>query len=532
MIQLWLIFLPFVVVMALFLYCRYRFRAGMAMTEPSQAHRHAPGTPKRQSTYDAAADTGIPPMAQLPRASYSAQTKATVLATIVITAALVWFAHHLGVLLGAVSYGAVYPWPFTVLFALVAQQIVLSWFDRPFTLMEGVQLNYKIAVIIPVRNEDAGILQQNLYALLSQTYVPSVVYIVVNDTDETQCHQYRQIAETWRPRAEQSGIEVVWIERDEPGKRSAQAVAFPLAGENLGAEGIAVTIDSDSVLDPEALHEIIKPFTNSEVQAVGGINTGINTDKNMLTRLSDLLHIQWQLTARSAQNVAGKRITVNSGRLAAYRMWVVTDHIDAYLSELFMGKPVHVSDDSFLTMIAMQRGLTVQQPTAIAMTWHPENMQFFVSQRVRWMKGWWIRTYWRFRYLPKWSYALLSELMDMYRLMLGTLITVMVLIVRPIFFDGAVAWQLFVVPVVLSYLTSLRYFSVWQSGQSLMQRVFTFATAPITIIWSWLFLRWLRMYAIIKCTDGGWGTRDKVEVTHDNVIMTVSEDQTMGAPAV
>lgn len=459
---------------------------------------------------------------ELPGASLASTKWIKAILAFVTIASAGWLLHHVAVLAGVIDYGAVYPWVFTVLLVLWAQQQVMSLLERPYRLdgkPSSVDDSQEIVgVVIPVYNEDVFIFETNLRALLGQSRRPDAVAIVNDGSSGELSRQYDALISAWSREAKELGVVVHYVSQDNAGKRGAQVSGFRALD---GFVTLIVTIDSDSVLDKNAIREIVKPFADARVSAVGGINTGINTDKNMLTRLSDLLHIQWQLVARSAQNVF-HRITVNSGRLACYRAQVCIDNMDAYLNETFLGAPVRYSDDSMLTMYAMQYGRTIQQPSAITFTWHPENWHFLVRQRIRWMKGWVVRSVWRFRYLPLRSYALWSEIIDLFRLILGTTVTVMLLVVRPLFMDGAIVWELFAVPVVMSYVSSLKYLVIRQSDQSFLSRLATFAMAPAIIIWSWFFLRWLRVVAILRCTDGRWGTRDRVEVRATEMVTTAS----------
>ncbi|MGA4850924.1 hypothetical protein ACOBQB_33515 [Streptomyces sp. G5(2025)] len=98
---------------------------------------------------------------------------------------------------------------------------------------------------------------------------------------------------------------------------------------------------------------------------------------------------------------------MNSGPLAAYRAGIIRDNLGSYLNETFMGRPVMFSDDSLLTLYAQERGLTVQQPTAVVFTAVPEKWSHFSRMYLRWMRGSTIRSVWRMRYL---SMALLMPL--------------------------------------------------------------------------------------------------------------------------
>ncbi|GAB3992378.1 glycosyltransferase [Nocardioides marmoraquaticus] len=453
------------------------------------------------------------PDARRPDAIYSSARWRQGVALLVTGAVCAWAVHHLSVVAGAVSYQAAYPVLFTVMFLLMGQQLVMAWWERPYvttTAQDEMLAGLRVAVVVPVYNEDEPILRRALVSLLDQTRRPQVV-VVVNDGSRDKATDrpihYAEVRSELERLGREVGVDVVWLRQDNAGKRHAQVAGFRASP----AVDVFVTVDSDSVLDSRAVEEGLKPFADHRVQSVGGINVGLNTEHNLLTRLSDLLHIQWQLITRSAQNVR-RQITVNSGRLAFYRSAVCLDNTQAYLSEEFLGRHVEYSDDSLLTMFAIERGRTVQQPTAITLTWHPENVAFLVRQRLRWMRGWFIRSFWRMRYLPLSGYAFWSELLDLFRLALGTVLTTLVLVVGPIWLGTSLTWQLFVVPVALCYASALRYLAVRRSDQRTRDRLLVVALAPAVLLWAWFVLRPLRLYAMLTCRNTGWGTRDDVEV--------------------
>ncbi len=428
--------------------------------------------------------------------------------------ALGWVLHHIAVIAGLIEYGAVYIVSFTVLFGMMAIPLVLSWFERPYRGTPSP--NTRIGVVIPVYNEHEDIFHRVLYSMIDQKRLPNLVVVIDDGTHSDEDEAYAKLRNRWIRDALKKGVDAHWIVQQNQGKRRAQVTGFEVCRETgfgTSPDDIIVTVDSDSVLDYGALDEGVKPFALSEVQSVGGINVGINAEHNFLTRLSDLLHIQWQLVTKSAQNVFGS-ITVNSGRLAFYRAAVCIENIEPYLNERFLGRPVVYSDDSLLTMFAIARGKAVQQPTAITFTWHPEEVSFLLRQRLRWMRGWFIRSFWRFRYLPMNSYAFWSEVMDAVRLSLGTVVAITVFVIRPAFMDGAIVWQLFLLPLLISYTTSLRYFSVRRDDQPVGQQLLTYAMSPVVLVWCWFILRPMRLYAMATCYRTGWSTRAQIEVSH------------------
>lgn len=160
-----------------------------------------------------------------------------------------------------------------------------------------------------------------------------------------------------------------------------------------------MTVDSDSFLDYEAIANICAPFHDGCVQSVAGVILALNNRKNFLARVTNLLFVTQQLTDRSAMSMLGS-VLVNSGALASYRREVLDHNISAYLNEVYIGKHVEFSDDSMLTLFALMRGRTVQQPIAFAFAVMPEDRSHHYRQQIRWFRGSFIRDLWRVRFLP------------------------------------------------------------------------------------------------------------------------------------
>ena len=87
-------------------------------------------------------------------------------------------------------------------------------------------------------------------------------------------------------------VDASWIRTRNGGKRRAQAVTFgsdPLAN-------VFVTLDSDTVLDPAAIEEGIKPFADRRVSSVAGVLLTLNASHNLFTRLTDTWLTAFQMS--------------------------------------------------------------------------------------------------------------------------------------------------------------------------------------------------------------------------------------------
>lgn len=235
-----------------------------------------------------------------------------------------------------------------------------------------------------------------------------------------------------------------------------------------------------------------------------------NVGTNLLTRMMDLICVTLQLGDRSALSTAGS-VMVNCGGCALYRGDVLRANVRTYLTETLFGRPVHMSDDSLLTLFALERGFAVQQPSAFAFTLMPENLRHHTKQQLRWMRGSFIRSWWRFKYLPMTHPAYWMHAVKWVMYIAVTAVFLALLLSGVLFDPGVFGWAL-VVTIGVQFATSARYLSVWRSDQGLGQRWLVYLTAPLAALWSWFVLRAMRWYAMATFRDVSWGTRKQIEV--------------------
>ena len=204
-------------------------------------------------------------------------------------------------------------------------------------------------------------------------------------------------------------------------------------------------------------------------------------------------------------------VLVNSGVLAFYRGHVILKNLDAYTHETFFKRPMQFSDDSMLTLYGISEGRTVQQPTCFGFTLMPERLSHHFRQQLRWMRGSFIRSWWRFKYLPLNSYAYWAHFMRWVQTVLGLVVFVCLFVLAPVQNHGLWPWLL-LVPILIGYIQALRYFTVGRSDESNWYRLVTYLMQPIATLWAYFVLRLLRYYAMATCLKTGWGTPANVEV--------------------
>jgi hyaluronan synthase len=392
----------------------------------------------------------------------------------------------------------------TALFLAAGHQVALAWFDRPFTvtLPQQVALDQLyVTVNVPLYNEDPPVIDRTIYSLFRQSRLPNRIQVV---DDGSTSSDYAEIRDYWL-RHVPRGVEFSWVRTRNGGKRHAQAVTF----HNDYVADIFVTLDSDTTLDRKAIEEGLKPFADLRVQSVAGVEVAYNAHANLLTRVSSIRQIAWQMTQCSVLSMAGN-VLVNRGTFALYRAPVIRDNLGAYLNEKFLGKQVKYSDDSLLTLFALMRGRAVQQLTSFQLPMYPDNASHALRQWIRWMRGSTIRNFWRLRYLPVFSYGWLMSILSWWQFIVSWAAYLMVFILHPA--EGRFSIAPVLIVLLSSYLVALRNLLIRRSDHSPLQQLDTWLLAPLNLAWSLVILRPARIYGALTCGNNGWGTRQKVEV--------------------
>jgi hyaluronan synthase len=434
-----------------------------------------------------------------------------------------WLLHHIVRLehfsRGTPPFEAVYAFVFVMFFG----QTLLATIDRPRRSLgpqAAALARLRIVAIIPLYNEDVDAVIATIRGLLRQTRLPDVIYVRDDGSEKVNY----LTTEVWATESANAlGIPLVWVTDRNRGKRATHIAA---SHRFAGWADAYLTIDSDSVLAPDALENLMQPLADPRVMSVAGVFLTYNLTGPIACTM-DLIFVASQLTDRSAAS-ALRSVVVNSGGIALYRARVLDECRDSYANEKFFGRSVEFSDDSFLTLQALLRGRTVQQSNAFAFCVMPERLSNHRRQQMRWLRGSFIRSFWRFRYLPMRRVAYWVHAAKWVQTVASTSTVAWLVIGLPAVDtfrwargEGAeaLAADARLLPfalgmlVVFSYVQLLRVLTVRRSDQRMLARVGWFLLlAPLAVLWQWSVLRVWRLWAIATCRHTMWGTRQQVEV--------------------
>ncbi len=234
-----------------------------------------------------------------------------------------------------------------------------------------------VEVVIPMFNEGESIVE-TLQSLLAQAYPHEKLRITVVD-DRSSDDSYEHATNV--ARFSKGRVRVLKNPRN-IGKRHSIIRAV-----RESAAEIIVSVDSDVVVDPNAIRELMRRFVSPQIGAVGGRIDVRNMRENWLTRMqvvkywyaySFLKNLEW----------AFKRIMCLSGCLTAYRRHVLIELEPVLASREILGVPIKYGEDRFLTRKIVAAGyLTTMTNDAICRTFVPTTLAEYFSQQLRWRRS-------------------------------------------------------------------------------------------------------------------------------------------------
>src|SRR3954466_15841609 len=255
-------------------------------------------------------------------------------------------------------------------------------------------------VIVPVYNEDPGLLEHGLEPLAPQDH-PSKQVIVVDDGSPN----LELLQSIYARFSALPGWTVLRLTNN-VGKRAAQRVGFDAATTD-----VVVTVDSDTQLvGPDALSTLTRSFLRRRVAAVTGAVGVSNSGSNILTRLTALRYWMAFHQERASQSLFGVMLCC-SGPFSAYRRSVVMEVLNDYVEQSLLGQPCTFGDDRHLTNLVLARGhQAIFDPDAHVVTHVPDTWSGFLRQQARWNKSFYRELLWSLRFMHRRNPYLAVEL--------------------------------------------------------------------------------------------------------------------------
>jgi len=223
-----------------------------------------------------------------------------------------------------------------------------------------------VSVLVPVFREPEEIFRRVLESVRSQGPHELIVVVDGGDADlaalaADSCDQVLRV-----PKA---------------GKRAAIAAGLSVSDP---ATDVVVVVDSDTVWEPGALREMLRPFADPRVGGVTPRQRIFDPTADPVRRLADWIEDLRYLLTVPAQSVFGQ-VGCLAGRTIAYRREAFEPAVRALVRQTVFGVPQHVGDDRVLTNELLRAGWrTVYQSTAVVETDAPTSWRAFWHQQLRW----------------------------------------------------------------------------------------------------------------------------------------------------
>ncbi len=247
---------------------------------------------------------------------------------------------------------------------------------RPLPMVEERRLP-RITVIVPAFNEGA-LVAETLRCLARARYPREKMEIIVVDdgsTDDTWYHITAAVREIG------SLITPVRCPMNR-GKRWALWEGF-----RRGSGKIFVTVDSDSLVAPDALAAVVSPLVlDKRIGAVAGSVRVLNRAAGVIPRMLAVRYVMTFDYKRAAQSMmGGGAVLCCAGALAAYRKRAVKPVLHDWLHQTFRGSPARAGEDHAMTNFILGQGFKVcYQRTARVQTQSPTTYVGLCKMFLRW----------------------------------------------------------------------------------------------------------------------------------------------------
>uniref|UniRef100_A0A7C3UYA5 N-acetylglucosaminyltransferase n=1 Tax=Desulfobacca acetoxidans TaxID=60893 RepID=A0A7C3UYA5_9BACT len=363
---------------------------------------------------------------------------------------------------------------------------------RPYPLPEGPLP--RVTVIIPAYNEGAMV-EKAIYSVAASDYPADRLEIFcLDDGSRDDTWEYMERAARRFP----SLIRAIRFPANR-GKREALYQGFI-----QGRGDIFVTVDSDSVIQPDTLKQIVAPLAgNPKIGAVAGNVKAYNRHANLLTRMLWVRFILSFDFLRASQAMYGF-VFCTPGALSAYRREAIWPVLEEWRGQTFLGRRCTIGQDRAFTNLVLRQGYhTFYQRTAVVYTLVPETYRGLCRMFLRWDRSNFRESYIQLKFIftrYRQEHRLLPILDFLVRELEFPLACIFIpLLMIAIFLNPLLLLKLGAAMTVLNFILCLYYVRV--------ERDLDFVYGVLFSFYNFFLLKWIRPYAFLTLKNGRWLTR-------------------------
>ena len=233
-------------------------------------------------------------------------------------------------------------------------------------------------VVVPAYNEGKQVLK-TLRSIADGDYPEDKIHIIVVDDGSIDDTWF------WIKKAKKelgSRLKTIRLPKN-AGKRHALHEGFK---KSRGQ--VLITVDSDSIVDPQTLRCMVSPFVvNPMVGAVAGNVRVLNMREGVIPRMLDVSFLFSFDFLRASQSMVDT-VICTPGALSAYRRDVVLKVLPTWLGQKFFGKPANIGEDRAMTNLILRQGYAVHyQKNATVYTNVPVRYKNLCKMFIRWARS-------------------------------------------------------------------------------------------------------------------------------------------------
>jgi cellulose synthase/poly-beta-1,6-N-acetylglucosamine synthase-like glycosyltransferase len=233
-----------------------------------------------------------------------------------------------------------------------------------------------VTVVTPMFNEGAGI-RQTIRSVLAQDYPAEKLNVIIIDDCSTDDSFEQALDET-----RQSGRVTVLRNDVNLGKRCSINRAV-----RASTAEIIVSVDSDVIIEPDAVRNLVRRFTHARIAAVGGRVDIRNKRDNWLTRMQAAKYYYGYHFLKNLERTF-RAVMCLSGCLTAYRRSVLVELEPVLEFRNILGVAIKYGEDRFLTRQIIKAGYqTTMTLDAVCRTLAPNRLDEYFAQQLRWRRS-------------------------------------------------------------------------------------------------------------------------------------------------
>jgi hyaluronan synthase len=347
-----------------------------------------------------------------------------------------------------------------------------------------------VAIVMPAFNEEAAI-ARSVRSLLAVDYpADKLELVVVNDGSTDSTLAEIELIARGEPR-----VQVINFPQNR-GKRAAMA-----AGIRATEAEVVAFVDSDSMLERDALHVIVQGFAEPKVGAIAGHAEVLNTRETWITRMQAVRYFVAFRVCKAAESIFGA-VTCCSGCFSAYRRVAIMPALERWEHQRFLGRAATYGDDRSLTNFVLRDWKVRYEERAKSRTIVPATFTLFLRQQLRWKRSWTRESLIVSKFIwRKHPLACIWAYLGIVLPLISPLIAIRTLAWHPIVSGGPAPFVYLIGIYSMSLVYGLyyglrhgRYDTLWVYG---VLFVFFYIT----------FMLWQTYYAILTSRNSNWGTR-------------------------